>query len=649
MSERPRRWRGVGLRREVVILLPVAFFLLALLSVFTLFAYRNGVSLLVEERRNEALLLAGRVAAEAAAGPLDGQDLRRLAPAARGVAVLDAQGRTLARTGSLAEGAPPLPLAGAGTAEPWAGGPDAALGDAVGAVVAVRSRDLAGALASDAPRWARVELGAPGLALQLRGLRVLTWLVLAVDGALVVLVVLFLGRLLAPYDILLERARSTGAAPPEAEDEVAFLVGTFERALTAMARPAESPEGDDIAVLQRTLATSFESGVLLLDRDGAVLAVNSAGAQLLEIEPLETEPGAAVPGRPLDRVLAGHPALAELLAEAVAGGRGVRRREVETVTPSGRHLTLGLTVHPLRREGNAIGYLVLFLDLTEVRRRTEQAHLAESLRQIGELAAGVAHELRNSLATLKGYLTLVERAGGRGGTVGTPAERGGATAAGGPDGAAIAEYVAEIRRETDHLQRVLEDFLSFARPGTARLETVDLHRVLERAAADPVLAGVRVRLAPRPPGLPALSGDPQLLERAFRNLLHNAAEAVRPEAAGAGSQGTSGAGAPEVEVVLAAAEEGLEVTVADRGPGIPDELRERLFQPFASGRPGGVGLGLALARRILVLHGGRLELDQRPGGGTVARAVLPAGEIVTEGSSLDRRKAGEEPALERPP
>ncbi|HEX6200764.1 MAG TPA: sensor histidine kinase, partial [Thermoanaerobaculia bacterium] len=111
----------------------------------------------------------------------------------------------------------------------------------------------------------------------------------------------------------------------------------------------------------------------------------------------------------------------------------------------------------------------------------------------------------------------------------------------------------------------------------------------------------------------------QLLERAFRNLLHNAVEASR-EAAGAGREGE-----PEVEVAAAATDDGLEVTVADRGPGVPDEVKARLFQPFASGRPGGVGLGLALARRILVLHGGRLELEDRPGGGTVARAALPVG------------------------
>jgi signal transduction histidine kinase len=691
MSGRPRRWRGVGLRREVVILLPVAFFLLVLLSVFTLFAYRSGVALLVEERRGEALLLAGRIAAEAAAGPLADQDLRRLAPAARGVALLDAGGRTLARTGSLAEAAPPSPPAGATRTEPWAGGPDETLGDVVAALVPVGGTGPS----PPAARWVRLELGAPALALQRRGLRVLTALVLGVDAALIVLVALFLGRLLAPYETLLERARSAGAVPPEAADEVAFLVGTFERALAALARPPEAPEGDGIAAFQRTLAASFESGVLLLDPRGRVLALNPPGAQVLEIDPLEIDPPAVEPpasrggepeaGRPLGEVLAGHPELAGLLAQAVAEGRGVRRLEIETTTGSGRHLTLGLTVHPLRpgasgggdreeragvpsppgergerarvRGGDPLtprGYLVLFVDLTEARRRSEQAHLAESLRQIGELAAGVAHELRNSLATLKGYLTLVERAGRSGGG---SAEEGGPA---GRSGGAIAEYVAEIRREADHLQRVLEDFLSFARPGTARLEEVDLYQVLARAAADPVLAGVPVRLAPRPPGPLRLSGDPQLLERAFRNLLHNAAEATRAAAPGGvlaepdrspepgsvpGSRPAAGARhEPAVEVAAGAGPEGLEVTVADRGAGVPEELRERLFQPFASGRPGGAGLGLALARRILVLHGGGLALEDRPGGGTVARATLPAGETVTEGNTSEAEGEGQEPS-----
>jgi len=88
-----------------------------------------------------------------------------------------------------------------------------------------------------------------------------------------------------------------------------------------------------------------------------------------------------------------------------------------------------------------------------------------------------------------------------------------------------------------------------------------------------------------------------------------------------------------VEVTVDDQPAGVEVTIADRGPGIPAELRERLFHPFATGRAGGVGLGLALAHRIVTLHGGRIRLDARPGGGTLARLTFPRDTLVTEGST----------------
>lgn len=646
-SARERLRRRIGLRREVLILVPVALFLLVLLSIFTLFTYREGIALLQEERRGEALLLAHRVAG-AATGELSGEDLRRLAPTARAVAVVASDGTVLARTGAL-----PAGPTGSGGASGFRGasradavlqrlaggeeaaapvartfGPDRLVGDRVTALIPVALDGGTG--------WVRVDLGAPGLALQQRGLEVLTWVVLGVDGGVLVLVVLFLGRVLGPYETLLDRARRAGEVPPDSEDETAFLVATFERALEALARPDAGGEGDedggDIVLLQRTLAASFESGVLLLDPRGRVLVVNRAGAGLLEVEPLDLPPEDAAAGRPPEEVLAGHGELVRVLAEAVEEETGVRRREIETTTRSGRELVLGLTVHPLRREGGregVRGYLVLFIDLTEIHRRSEQTRLAESLQQIGELAAGVAHELRNGLATLKGYLTLIDRgrrsarSGEAGAEPGKPSVPPAAGPAERPAAVAdddLAEAVTEMRRETDHLQRVLEDFLSFARPGTTRLEPVDLYQVLARAAADPVLAHARIRLLPPPPGGLPVSGDRQLLERAFRNLLHNAVQASVEGVAG----DAAAAGDPGVAVATAVLDGGaLEVTVTDRGPGVPPEVKERLFQPFASGRPGGVGLGLALARRIVVLHGGRLELEDRPGGGAVARVSFP--------------------------
>src|SRR5262249_52042410 len=130
---------------------------------------------------------------------------------------------------------------------------------------------------------------------------------------------------------------------------------------------------------------------------------------------------------------------------------------------------------------------------------------ADSLSRLGEIAAGIAHELRNSLATLRGYLTLVARR---------------------PDEEALTDYVGEMRRETEHLQRVLDDFLSFARPGSTHMQQGDLHAGLRRAAGDPARGEARIVLdQPSPEPCGTIAGDPLLLERAFRNLLHNAVQA----------------------------------------------------------------------------------------------------------------------------
>lgn len=503
MSRRPRR---LGLRREVLILIPVSMILLVVLSLVVLLSYRNAVELAL-------------------------------------------------------------------------------------AVVAERA-EAQRAQSAEADLVDRLD----ALAEERRTVDRLTVLVIAVDGALVLLVLLFLPHMLAPYERLLERARAVGVDAERDDDEVEFLLATFERALSALSgRGDEIGEADDdeIGPLTRTLPSSFESGVLLVDRDGRTLATNALARKLLELGP---DPAS---GTPTAELLVRHPELARLVAGAVTEEIDVHRREVEVSTGTGRS-TLGLTVHPLRREGSPPrAFLVLFTDLTEIRRRAEQARLAENLRHVGELAGGVAHELRNSLATIRGYLSLAERAVPEG-AAGDPAS------------------LAEIRRESDHLQRVLEDFLSFARPGSVRLERVDLGRLATRAAADPALgeAAVEVRLDEERPH--HLDGDPQLLERAVRNLLHNAVQASPP-------------GEP-VTVEVVEDDGHLVLRVCDRGRGVPEEIRESLFDPFVSGRADGVGLGLALARRIVLLHGGELDLAGRPGGGTVARMRLPAGENVTKGN-----------------
>jgi signal transduction histidine kinase len=573
---------ALGLRREVLILLPVALLLLAVLSTFTLFSFRNALDLLVEERRDEAIRMAEGIAGRLTAGELPSQaELRSLAPQARGIAVADREGEALVSAGEIPSSGLLAPFAGEDGLEVLAAGPDEALPDRV-----------AGRAPFGTGRWVRVDLPAEVLPAQQRGVGVLSVVVLGLNAALLLLVLSFLRHLMAPWETLIERARQMGAEQEPGEGEIEFLLATFERAVASSAQ-ARRPE-DDIEALERTLSASLQSGLLLLDRAGNVLAFNAVAASLLGIE-------APPPGTPLAEALAAQPELRSLLESAVADQSAPKRQEIAVQT-GGETRTLGLTVHPLRRDdGGVRGWLVLFADLTEVQRLAEESRLAESLARLGEMAGGVAHELRNSLATLRGYLTLIERR---------------------PDEESIADYLAEIRHEADHLERVLEDFLAFARPGSARFQELSLTRLARRVAADPSLAGMQVRV--NADVEVCLRGDAQLLERAVRNLLHNAAQAERE----AGGQGPV-----ELRIVgIEAGLDGVELAVEDRGPGLPPEMRERLFHPFATGRRGGVGLGLALAHRIVILHGGRIRLEDRPGGGTRALLTFPRDTIVTIGS-----------------
>lgn len=593
----------IGIRREALLFLPITALVLLALSVFSLFSYRRTIELLTTERREQATAIAERLATNLAgrsAREVELGDSLGLASfgLARGAALIDVDGFGSATAGLMAEGNLLGPLAGQWPKSPHAVGPNRDTGPVVAAFVPVALRDREGLV--------RVDLAATALAGQTRALTLLTWLVLGIGIALFALLLQYLRHLLSPIDALLARARRIEHDESDLdEDEAAFLIRSFDRALDSMVRADSEADGEeaDLARLEKSLG-SVESGLLLLDREGQVLALNEVGAETLGIaEPPEP--------RPATEILAAHPELLAVLLGCVERGEGAQRAEC-TLERKGQPLPLGLSVHPLRRDdGSVRGWLSLFADLTVPRQLDRERQLSESLDRVGELTAGLAHELRNSLASLRGYLTLIERGGER---------------------EELSDYLVEVRHEADHLYRVLQDFLSFARPGSARMESVDLERLAHRAASDPALEGAPIRVAVDGGNpLPEVPGDPQLLERALRNLLHNA---IRAHA-------DAGKAQIAVEVHLEADESTARVRILDQGPGIADELRKGLFVPFASGRPDGTGLGLALALRIAELHLGRLTLESRNLGGTEAVLELPAGQYVTEGSessSMDAAK-----------
>ena len=218
----------------------------------------------------------------------------------------------------------------------------------------------------------------------------------------------------------------------------------------------------------------------------------------------------------------------------------------------------------------------------------------ERLAALGQLTAGLAHELRNPLGTMKASAELLARS--------VPEDS--------PVARELAGYIAQ---EVDRLNALITRFLDFSRPLELRLERTDLHEVLDRAAAElarhqpPFEISIHRNYSP---DVKPFALDPVLLERVFYNLLLNAAQASPP-----GSL---------VTLKTRAYDSTVEASVTDRGHGIEPAQIENIFNPFFTTKPNGVGLGLAVVNRIVAEHGGRMAVESAPGEGSIFRVLLPA-------------------------
>jgi signal transduction histidine kinase len=220
---------------------------------------------------------------------------------------------------------------------------------------------------------------------------------------------------------------------------------------------------------------------------------------------------------------------------------------------------------------------------------TEEARRREALAAVGEMAAGLAHEVRNPVAAIRGAAQAI--------VPGAPAEDN-------------AEMLEVIQEETARLGRVVGEFLDYARPASPRRDPVDLVETARRVVRDAGLAGLDLEIDLEAEDDAAETrGDPEQIRRAFENLVRNAAEAT-------GSAGS-------LTIRIATRGERVLARFEDNGPGIADERIPALFQPFRTTRPDGTGLGLALVHRIVETHGGEIRVDGRPGTGAVFTLLFP--------------------------
>ena len=345
----------------------------------------------------------------------------------------------------------------------------------------------------------------------------------------------------------------------------------------------------ELRALNQNVVESIPSGLVTLSSFGTASFVNPAGVSILRAEPL------TILGRHITEL--GFFTNEEWVSarEELATG-AIVRREADLVNAAGEARSIGFAISPLSTlDGHFYGYTVIFQDLTDVKKLESEVRLKDRMAAVGELSAGIAHEIRNPLAAIAGSVQVLKNSQSL-----THQEQ---------------RLMSIVLKESERLNKSISDFLRFVRPQEKRALEFDvassLAETLDLLANSPELhAQLEIHREIIPNTFP-LIGDGDQIRQVFWNLARNAVQAM-PH----GGVLTVRAGADDSD---------YHITFADSGLGMSAADLQRLFQPFRTNFPTGTGLGMAISYRIVQEHGGRIEVTSNVGSGTVITVSLPIG------------------------
>lgn len=341
---------------------------------------------------------------------------------------------------------------------------------------------------------------------------------------------------------------------------------------------------------QRDILDNMNSGFLITDTKGVVRAINRAACDILGLVEGDTL------GRHVDGVLNTSSGAECPVTTALRAAKDFSSYEFYAQRADGDSILLGLTTSRLHDDsGRKTGIIATFTDLTEMARMRQELQQQDRLAILGEMSAGLAHEIRNPLASIRGAMDELRN---------------------GNEDPAIVRKLAQIAiRESDHLNLIVSGFLDFAREPKLRRSSVDLCGMLGE-----ICAAARAKYIDVPgliitevmPEIPfEITCDETRMRQVFTNILQNAIEAAGPRG--------------QVRVTANAGGGPVEVRIEDNGPGIPPDKVARIFEPFYTDKDHGVGMGLAVCMRIITAHNGTIQVASRAEGGACLIVRLPAG------------------------
>lgn len=431
-------------------------------------------------------------------------------------------------------------------------------------------------------------------------------------GGTVVLLLLgfiFLRMIMSPFRRMLKDSHRLNGdtIPPESKsDEVEAIIETFSKTISELKEKEKTLQelyydserrADGLARYNEYILGSISSGVITCSSSGLITRFNPAAEKILGYE------AASVLDRHFQEAFGPQSPLVRILEEALREERTYSRLESEIRRETAETIQVGLTSSLIRdEEGRVIGVFMLLIDISEIKSLEREMLFKQQLAALGEMSAGLAHELRNGMATITGYSKLLER------NLRAPEK--------------LPGIVGNIIRESAAVERMLSHFLDFARQEDLKLTAVDLRELASESVVrvDDLIQekeiALKVGISAK---LPLFEGDGLLLRQALQNLLVNACQAVET----GGRVGLFACAVGNHQRVV-------KIVCLDNGVGISEELKEKIFYPFFSTRQEGTGLGLPLVKKVVVLHGGTIEVKSRADSFTAFIIRLPLREAAVE-------------------
>lgn len=394
------------------------------------------------------------------------------------------------------------------------------------------------------------------------------------------LIVLFSRRLGANIDIITDGLSTLAQKTPAQLPNLPGELGQISRSVNALAQTLRETK-----TLNDLIIENAADGVIAIDRQGDVTTMNPAAEMITgyTLNELVGQPYAT---------LFSDPHFASPVLDTLAHGTEHLAQEV-SFPARDRTIELSVTTSRIHNpNGELIGALVIFSDLTARKETQRRLAQTERLATLGELMAGVAHEVRNPLTAIRGYVQIIRQ------QTSLPVHQ---------------EYLSVVLKEIDSINRVIQQLLDFSRPRQSQWQQVLLNSLIEETLILVQTSGVQARIAfnvEQDKELPAIVADRELLKQVILNILINAVQAI------------STCGEIRIRTLSYSATQQA-VIIEDNGCGIDIALQKKIFDPFFTTKASGTGLGLALSQRIINAHQGDIHVASMPECGATFTLILP--------------------------